>query len=386
MKDLLSQLSLFFAVLIFSGSLQANMAVRNIPKEGMSFSMTAANPVRDGGSVDRSVKTNISVNAPASPSAEMLAAYGHINPGDKTVLQFLNVPFDTDHPRQKLDVFRPIDNPKAPMIVMIHGGGWFRGERAWCYQPAIFWVRQGYSVACLGYRRLPDYPDWKTNPAMWENIKHDLMSSLQFLVDNASVFGIDASKAITVGSSAGGHLALCLRAKAEAWKQDGVVDRVPKIIGCIAHCAPCDLTAFKTVYSERIKATASSLSDVDPMNMNPADFEGLLIVHGDADTSVQLSDSIGFITHLQHHKVNAQLAIVPGAGHSFIYEMGLDKVLAPGGVWLQPPQKMCPRYGQMGIDATMVCITGCPGYGLPYTPFFAEPGYYYYGQKSPSTH
>jgi len=49
-----------------------------------------------------------------------------------------------------------------------------------------------------------DYPNWETMPPslMWDNMKSDLMHGTQYLVDHADTLGIDASRAVTTGSSA----------------------------------------------------------------------------------------------------------------------------------------------------------------------------------------
>jgi len=81
----------------------------------------------------------------------------------------LDIPYANKHPKQKLDVFRPRDNRHAPLIVFIHGGGWFRGERAWTYQNAVCLTQNGYAVADLGYRLVSDVPDApRTEDAMKE--------------------------------------------------------------------------------------------------------------------------------------------------------------------------------------------------------------------------
>ena len=298
------------------------------------------------------------------------------------IKEYFNLPYATDHFRQKLDIFRPADNAHAPLIILIHGGGWFRGERAWTYQDAIFLAQTGYAVACIGYRLVPDYPDWSTKNSseMWQNMKWDLMTALQYLVDNASTYGIDASKAIVMGSSAGGHLSLALKGRAAVWVQQGVVSRAPEIVGVVAHSPVSDLTKFTTPYSEALKINVAP-EDIDPIKMGPSQFEGALIVHGDNDTSVPISHSMGFIDVMVGHGIDAKLAILPGAEHSFFYELGLDACLSPYGYWPQPPRIIPVEHGHVGFNATMVCVKSIPGYDLPYTPFDETLQYYYYGEE-----
>ena len=318
-------------------------------------------------------------------SCVILIACTHVLASDNNtkIVQHLDIAFATDHAKQKLDVFRPADNPKAPLIILIHGGGWFRGERAWTYQDAIMLAQNGYAVASLGYRRVTDYPNGKqTKPGlMWNNMKSDLMHGAQYLVDHADTLGIDASKAITMGSSAGGHLALVMRSRSAIWVKQGLVSRAPEIIGAIAHNPCSDLKDMPNSYLRTLDKQVPP-EDIDPIHMTPALFKGVILVHGDADTTVPLPQSIRFIKHLTSHDIEATLAILPGVNHGYIYQLGLDTSLAPGGKWILPKRKLPPKHGQMGFDVSMEYIRQQPGYKLPYKPFYAKPPYRYYDSKA----
>ncbi len=368
-------------ILYIDGIAEAQASVGGISiYQGVNLCVGNLATTAGGQIVTDGIIDEVAVYDYALSTSEVADVYGFYT----GIKQYYNIPYADEHFRQKLDIFRPADNPNAPLIVIVHGGGWFRGERAWGYQDAIFLAQRGYSVACIGYRLLPDYPDWSTKNSseMWENMKLDLMRSLQFLVDNAEEYGIDASKAITIGSSAGGHLALALRNRAAAWVQQGVVSRAPAIVGVVAHCPVSDMTKFKTAYSEALKKNVPP-QDIDPIQMTPENFEGALIVHGDNDTSVPISHSMGFIDVMDGQGVDAKLAIVPGAEHSFLYELGLDVSLSPYGYWPQPPRVIPVEHGHVGFNATMVCVKNTQGYDLPYTPFDEPLQYYYYGDEPP---
>jgi hypothetical protein len=117
--------------------------------------------------------------------------------------------------------------------------------------------------------------------------------------------------------------------------------------------------------------------------MDPSQFKGVLLVHGDADYDIPLSRSVRFVKYLASHDVDAYLAILPGVNHGYIYQLGLDKSLAPGGKWILPRRKLTPEHGQMGFDASVAYIRLQPGYRLSYKPFYAEPPYRYHGNKAP---
>ena len=184
-------------------------------------------------------------------------------------------------------------------------------------------AQNGYAVASLGYRLVTDYPNWKkVEPGlMLNNMKSDLMHGAQYLVDHADELGIDASKAITMGSSAGGHLALVMKGRSAFWVEEGLVKRAPEIIGTVAHNPVSDVANAPNYYL-KVMAKQVPPEDIDPMKMAPSRFKGVLLVHGDADTSVPLSQSVRFVEHLSRHSVDAYLAILPGVNHGYIYNLG----------------------------------------------------------------
>lgn len=113
---------------------------------------------------------------------------------------FRNVAYGPD-PRQRFDVFAPAGARNAPVILMVHGGGWFRGDKR---APGVVdgkrarWVPRGFVVISTNYRMLPD-----ANPLAQAQ---DVARALAFAQGRASQWGGDRTKFILMGHSAGGHL------------------------------------------------------------------------------------------------------------------------------------------------------------------------------------
>lgn len=95
-----------------------------------------------------------------------------------------------------LDFYLPeAENP--PLIFWIHGGGWEELSRKWCLVLSL--VERGYAVASPDYR----YSDEAPFPAQML----DLKDALRFVKEHAGEYGYDATRIVTAGDSAGGHLA-----------------------------------------------------------------------------------------------------------------------------------------------------------------------------------
>lgn len=113
-----------------------------------------------------------------------------------------------DDPLQSLDVYLPARPADAPIIVMIHGGGWFEGDKAERHvvqNKLAHWLPQGYIFVSLNYRLTPQ--------AMAYEQAQDAAKALRWVQEHAHDWGGRRDKLILMGHSSGGHLAALLSAK-----------------------------------------------------------------------------------------------------------------------------------------------------------------------------
>ena len=104
---------------------------------------------------------------------------------------------------QTLDIYQQTQQTQtAPLIMLIHGGGWQSGTPALMTALAIALVERGYVVATPSYRLSDEAP----YPAAVE----DLVSAFHWLNNNAAQYNIDSTKIALSGGSAGGQLAALL--------------------------------------------------------------------------------------------------------------------------------------------------------------------------------
>ncbi len=105
-------------------------------------------------------------------------------------------------PQQRVDVYGAQGAAAAPLLVMLHGGGWRRGDKrsfgVW-QAKAAHWVPQGYVFISVNTRLLP-----QAGPI---DQATDMAAALAFIQQNAARFGADANKMIVMGHSAGAHVA-----------------------------------------------------------------------------------------------------------------------------------------------------------------------------------
>jgi len=105
-------------------------------------------------------------------------------------------------PAQRFDVYAPAQGGKgAPVIFLVHGGGWKHGDKAMgriVENKVARWVPRGFVVVSTNYRMLPG-----TLPV---DQARDVAKALATAQAKAAEWGGDRSRFILMGHSAGAHI------------------------------------------------------------------------------------------------------------------------------------------------------------------------------------
>src|SRR4051812_28559812 len=127
-----------------------------------------------------------------------------------------NIAYGSDK-NQRVDVYLPAQAKNAPVIFMVHGGGWKRGDKAMkavVQNKANRWVANGFIFVSANYRMLPDADVLLQ--------AQDVAKAIAGAQSKAASWGGDPSKFILIGHSAGAHLVSLLSASPSAAFQNGV--------------------------------------------------------------------------------------------------------------------------------------------------------------------
>ncbi len=105
----------------------------------------------------------------------------------------------------KMVVYSPVMKTtlKLPAIVFYFGGGWVSGNPGHFSSQAEYFASRGMVAICPDYRTKNQHG---TTP--FESVK-DAKSAMRYLKANGPEMGIDTSRIVASGGSAGGHLAAC---------------------------------------------------------------------------------------------------------------------------------------------------------------------------------
>jgi|GEM_PF-207864 len=131
-----------------------------------------------------------------------------------------DVAYGPNH-RQNMDVFYPkkkTENALAPIIVMVHGGGWCVGDKAFkgtVESKIERWLPMGFMFISLNYPMVPEGLS-----ALQQ--ADEIAKATAFIQKNASSWGGDPDKIIMMGHSAGAHLVSLVNADSSIRDRQGM--------------------------------------------------------------------------------------------------------------------------------------------------------------------
>ncbi len=230
-----------------------------------------------------------------------------------------------------VDIYLP---PKAavptakPLIMYIHGGGWMAGHTRQAGALADFpsvlakLASEGFVVASLEYRLAGE--------ARFPAQLQDVRAAVRYLKANAGKYGIDPGRVALWGGSAGGHLAALAALSCGAPGIDdkpqpagtecvqgaviwyGVFDFAPLMAR--AEGAPVGLLGCASAEV----CPAEKVAAVSPLTYLDAKDPPFLLIHGEADKTVSVQQSLTAYDRMKAVGVPVEKIIFPGVDHSFI--------------------------------------------------------------------
>jgi len=187
-----------------------------------------------------------------------------------------------DNPRQKLDLYLPLDGagPK-PVVVFFYGGNWDSGSKAYYLFVGESLAARGFVVAIADYRV---YPEVK-----YPTFLEDCAAATRWTFAHVTQFGGDPARVSLMGHSAGAYNAMMLALDPEWLGPDRA--RIRSVVGL---AGPYDFLPLTDDELKIIFATAKDLKDTQPIQYADASAPPALLATGRLDTVV----SPGNVTRL----------------------------------------------------------------------------------------
>lgn len=219
----------------------------------------------------------------------------------------------------KLDVYQfQTPTPNATLIY-IHGGGWAGGPSKEQYQHWFLpFLHMGWNVINVEYR--------SSAIALAPAAVEDCLCALRWVYKNAKQYNIDTTRLVTMGHSAGGHLALTTGmtpASAELDRQcPGPEDlKVAAIVNWYGITDVADIIDGPNTKTYAVKWLGSLpnrrevAKRVSPLTYLRAGLPPTITIHGDADPTVPYAHATQLHDGLNKTKVSNELVTVKGGKH-----------------------------------------------------------------------
>lgn len=228
-------------------------------------------------------------------------------------------------PEQFGELTLPNSSPPHAVIVLIHGGGY---QARYDIRPlgtvAAALADAGLAVWSIEYRRAGNGGDFP-------NMFLDVGAAADHLRAIAGDFRLDLTSVVTIGHSAGGHLALWLAGRrrlpessrlfsANPLPVAGVVGLAP--IADIAHALRYKMSspALQTVVGSQLPRAEDNVRDSSPNESLPLGIRQIHLV-GTEDTQI-LANAQSYIDAATRAGDDVELVTLEGAGHFEVVAVG----------------------------------------------------------------
>ncbi len=225
-----------------------------------------------------------------------------------------NIAYGSD-PRQKLDIYRPNNTGKYPVIVFFYGGSWKTGSKAMYPFVAATLARHGAVVVVPDYRLYPqvEFPAFLT----------DCANATAWTFAHLDQIGGDPDRLFLMGHSAGAYNAIMLALNPQYLAAAGISR--DRLAGAIGLAGPYD---FKPLEEDPVVrgvfAPVGNGASGQVITFADAQAPPLLLLAGTADKEVMPRNTKALAARERAAGGQVEEKLYPGVGH-----VGLIIAIAP---------------------------------------------------------
>lgn len=210
-----------------------------------------------------------------------------------------------------LDAFVPEGKGPFATCILVHGGGFTKGDKQTFITP-IFepLAKAGFTWFTINYRLAPQH--------QWPACSDDVASAIKWVKAHAAEYKVDVNRIALIGESAGGYLVSAA----------GVIGKgETRVAAVVPFYAPHNLVTHVRRRNELRglagligrdtldEETWTKLAIMSPFHQMRAGLPPFLLIHGDADTTVDYDQSVEFQAKMKAAGNACDLITIPGGGH-----------------------------------------------------------------------
>lgn len=222
-----------------------------------------------------------------------------------------------------MDVYHPDGfSGKRPGVLLVHGGGWMGGDKAYYAHMGEDLAAHGYVAFSINYRFAPKFH----YPAQVD----DVQRAVRFVRAHSAEYNLDPKRLGALGDSAGGHLVCMLGTRETRDNSDKELAGYSSKVSCVVDMfGPADFTVrtdgvspsalmlLQTLFGKSRDEAPDLYKDGSPITYVNRKSAAFLILHGTADKLVPISQSERMQAALKSAGVEATLVPMPNDGHGF---------------------------------------------------------------------
>jgi acetyl esterase/lipase len=210
-------------------------------------------------------------------------------------------------------------SPPRPTVIFIHRGGWFDGTKEDFTSEVMRFANLGYVAFTISYRltSLPtEFDDPYAVGAQYPDAPDDVVCAVNHVLTNADSYGVDSSRLVLFGESAGAHLALL------------TAYRDPRIAAVVSWSGPTHMSKLyqTSIEAEKVErfmgGTPAQVGNALYKEASPITYVSetsppTLVIQGTADTTVPVEQSRLLQQALAPLSRQSRFVYIPGAEHGF---------------------------------------------------------------------
>ena len=225
-------------------------------------------------------------------------------------------------PSQVAELFLPKGNGRRPVVVLLHGGCFLQKHQGFPQTSGLAadLAGRGYAVWNVEYRKLGE------PGAGYPGTFQDVATAIDRLRDEAPKYGLDLSRVIAMGHSAGGHLALWAASRDKLPSGSPLRMTNPLKIGAVISLAGIgDLAGQGEIFAlpcgndtiDRLVDSAhrkQPFADTSPAELLPTGIK-VVMVHGVFDPVLPPYTGRDYALKVRKAGDRAEVVTIPDAAH-----------------------------------------------------------------------